>query len=162
MPGDKRDWFEQLIKGVQGACFWQEDHTFYHDMFVTPLGRRAAIEFGRRLAKAGVIDDPEDINFLYPEEITATALAMEYRKMKDEVMERKKRQEESCTWDVPFIIGDPDPSALHDFFEHDSIPRLFVVFPQVKPELKADLYGAASTSGVVEGTARVVLDFDQL
>jgi phosphoenolpyruvate synthase/pyruvate phosphate dikinase len=37
--------------------------------------------------------------------------------------------------------------------------------PKVKPELKADLYAAATAPGVVEGTARVLLserDLDQL
>jgi hypothetical protein len=38
---------------------------------------------------------------------------------------------------------------------------LFVVLPKVKLELKADLYGAAYTSGVAEGIARVVTDFSQ-
>ena len=34
--------------------------------------------------------------------------------------------------------------------------------PIVRPELKADLYGAASTQGVVEGIARVVLTQEEM
>ncbi len=160
VPEAQREWFKKLMEAARWCSVWCEDHSDFTEFPSAATGRRVAIEWGRRFSKAGVIDDPEDVFFLIPEEIMMPSTIMEKCVMRPLVEKRKKRYEESLSWDLPIFIG--DPSGLPEAAMLDPIVRMLAMLPIVKPELKADLYGAASTPGAVEGTARVLFSSDQL
>ncbi len=160
VPVAQREWFGKLMQAAQWSSVWCEDHTLPTDMASAALGRRVAMEWGKRFTKAGVIDDPEDIFFLTPDELELPSTIMERCVMSPLIERRKKRYAESLKWDLPIFIG--DPSALAEGAAFDPILRIIATLPIVKPELKADLYGAASAPGVVEGIARVLFSLEEL
>ena len=161
VPEGQRDWFMALLKAGQMAGYWSEDHTFYSDFYSAAIGRWIFTEYGRRFAEAGCIDDPEDIFFLLPDDIRKAAIPMGMVNLRPHVALRKKAWEENHKIEPPIFLGNPD--KVQEVISSD--PTLAVSatqHPIVREELKADLYGSASTPGVVEGIAHVIMSIDHL
>lgn len=166
VPRDKRDWFQKLMKAAQWSGIYSEEHNYTVDCYMPALGRHILMEIGRRGTQAGILDDPDDVNFLVPEEIITRVLAnMETGGARQIV--RKRREEWQRFIDgAPkmveenILIGDPNWFIANS--DRDPIMWVLAATPKVKPELKADLYGAASAPGVTEGIARVLVDIAQL
>jgi phosphohistidine swiveling domain-containing protein len=165
VPEDKRDWFHKLMRTAQWAGTFNEEHTYYIELYYAALTRRLLMEIGRRGTQAGVLDDPDDINFLLPDEISRLLLNTEtsaYRKIVQ--IRRKEFQEfqESALKNLKeeLTIGDLDWGIANMHRE----PTMLVLggAQEIKLELKADLYGTASTPGVAEGIARVLTSPTQL
>jgi phosphoenolpyruvate synthase/pyruvate phosphate dikinase len=79
------------------------------------------------------------------------------------VKERKEERERYLKIEPKPFLGDME--KFPEVARKNPIIRVVASPPKVKPELKADLYAAATSPGVVEGTARVILrerDLDQL
>lgn len=157
---DKREWFEKLMKSAQKCGVWSEDHAYYMDMMSSALGRHATKEFGRRFAQAGVIDEPDDVYFLLVPEIEKAAIVMERVNLRPYVRMHREEWESYRQIDAPTFIG--DMSVLGLYAQKDPLIRVQANPPMVKPELKADLYGAGSAPGVVEGMARVIISEAEL
>ncbi|MBC8273754.1 MAG: phosphoenolpyruvate-utilizing protein [Chloroflexi bacterium] len=163
VPVERRNMFEKLMRGAQWCSRWSEDHVFYCESYALALGRRVLMEMARRYARAGVLDEPEDILFLVPDEIRLPAITMHRCPMKKLARIRKEQWQEFLKQEPPVFIG--DPSSLARQAAVNPGLRIIAALPIVKPELKADLYGSGSAAGVVEGTARVLMseaEFSQL
>jgi pyruvate,water dikinase len=161
VPSNQRDWFELLLKAGQMAGYWSEDHTYYSDFYVSAMGRWIFTEYGRRFAEAGCIGNSDDIFFLLPDEIRKAAIPMGLVNLRPYAEPRKKAWEESLKIDPPIFLGDPD--KVQQVISSD--PTLAVSatqHPIVREEIKADLYGSASTPGSAEGIARVVKTVEEL
>ena len=158
IPEDKREWFEKLMKAAQWSGIVAEEHVFYAENYGNALGRRITKEIGKRFARAGAIDDPQDIYYLTPDEIEMRIIAkFDSRK---EVGIRKKEHEEFRKAESPLFIG--DPSVIPEVLGGDPLlASTAIPMPRVRPELKADLYGTVSAPGVVEGVARVIMSEDE-
>ena len=160
VSSDKRDWFEKLMKAAQWAGRWIEEHHFYCENLFNAVGRHIIKEIGNRFARAGAIEDPEDIYFFIAEEIRMRIIAPTKFDVQKLLQIRKQEYEQYVKADPPPpFIG--DPSELPRFPDIDPIVRVPATMPMVKPELKADLYGTASAPGVIEGIARVIFSEDQ-
>lgn len=161
VPAGQKEWFEKLMRVAERAGFQSEDHTFYHDLPFHALGRRVTIEFGRRFAQAGMIDDPEDVYFLMPWEIRKGARAIESSiDLRPYIETRKKEWEGYLSIEpVPFY---GDMAAMGDLLRKEYMVGVLASMPDVRPELKANLYGGASAPGEAEGIARVVLTLDRI
>jgi pyruvate,water dikinase len=162
VPEDKREWFEKLMKAAQWSGIVAEEHVFYTENYANATGRRITKEIGKRFAQAGVIDDPQDVYYLLPDEIDIRIIPkFSAHKL---VAMRKKQHEEFRKADLPPFIG--DPSVLPETLGREPLlSSTAIPLPRVRPELKADLYGTISAPGIVEGTARVILseeEFDQV
>ena len=162
VPEDKREWFEKLMRSAQWSGIVAEEHVFYTENYANATGRRVTKEIGKRFAQAGVIDDPQDIYYLLPDEIDIRIIP---KFSAHKIVEmRKKQHEEFRKAEPPPFIG--DPSVIPEVVGSDPLLRSTAIpIPRVRPELKADLYGTISAPGVVEGIARVILseaEFDQL
>jgi len=118
------------------------------------------MEFGRRFTEAGVIDDPEDVHFLRPDEIRKAAIPMGKVNLRPYVERRKKEWEENMKKDPAPFYGNIEVAG--DMMRRDATIAVSAQAPIVREELKADLYGAASAPGVVEGVARVIMTVDKL
>jgi phosphohistidine swiveling domain-containing protein len=156
VPEGERVWFEKLMRCAQRSGVFSEDHNYYFEMPAMALGRHVTRELGKRLAQAGVIDRPDDIYMLMPGEMGKAAIAMERANLRPYA---EKRREE---WERAFKI-EPQPfignvQALGEMARKDPIVGVIAEPPMVRPELKADLYGAASAPGIVEGIARIIAD----
>jgi pyruvate,water dikinase len=161
VPAGQREYFERLMRVGQKAGVFSEEHNWYLDQQAAAIGRHVFLAVGNRLAQNGVIDERDDIFFLFPDEMRKAMIVMERVNLRPYVKAHKEEWESYCKLEPKVFYGDManlPPMAVR---------RASVISapPRVKPELAADLYGATTASGVVEGTARVILnerDLDQL
>lgn len=168
VPSEQRGWFEQLMRLAQKSGIFSEEHDHYLDLYTHAMMRRSALGLGRRFAQAGAIDQPEDIFFLIPDEVRRAGIAPDQFNLRYIVDRRKAEWEE---WKKT-----PNPPAfLKEGFDLDQAMGVLVqsndpialkvvvgAMPQVRPELKADLYGICGSPGFAEGTARVIMTEDEL
>lgn len=155
VPGAQREWFTALMKLTQKCGTFSEEHNVFIDCPAMAILRHLFMEYGRRFTKAGVIDDPDDIVFIFPEQVRKAAISMERINLRPYVEKNKKEWQENCKVPPEPFIG--DATRVLEAVRKDAIIQVAVAIPRVRPELKADLYGASSIPGVVEGVARVVL-----
>jgi pyruvate,water dikinase len=166
VPSDKRDLFQKMMKAAQWAGIYSEEHNFTVDCYMPALGRHILMEIGRRGTKAGILDDPDDVNFLVPEEIITRLLANMETQGARRIVRKRREEWQKFIDDAPrmatekILIGDPEWFVTNA--DRDPIMSVLAATPVVKPELKADLYGAASAPGIAEGRARVLIDVAQL
>lgn len=168
MPEDQREWFEKLIRLAQKCSFWAEEHDHYLDLYCHALIRRCCLGIGKRLTQAGTVDQPEDVFYLNPDEVERVMIVPEFHKLHYIVNRRRKAWEEWVREDPPPVIT--TRSSIQEAVMEDIIPSadgiaLKVIvgeMPEVRPELKADLYGICGAPGVAEGPARVVLTYEQI
>ena len=168
VPQEMRSWFEQLMQLAQKSGVFSEEHDHYLDLYTHAMMRRSALGLGRRFTQQGAIDHPEDIFFLNPEEVRRAGINPDQFNLRYIVDRRKAEWEE---WKK-----NPNPPAiLKEGFDLDQAMQVLVKsndpialkvvvgsMPQVRPELKADLYGTCGSPGVAEGTARVIFSEDEL
>jgi pyruvate,water dikinase len=153
VPADAKEWFVKLMKAAQWSSVVGEEHIFYCENYSNALGRMVTKEIGKRFTEAGLIDEPLDVCFLTPEEITIRVILR--FDAHDTVKIRKKQHEEFRKVEPPPFFGNPE--AIPETFGRDPALSLAVVpIPRVRPELKADLYGTSAAPGVVEGIAHVL------
>jgi phosphohistidine swiveling domain-containing protein len=157
---EHRDWFQALMKGAQNAGFWSEDHTYYNELYVNALGRWITREVGRRFADAGVVDDPEDVYFLIHSDFHKALVPMGKVKLQKTVATRKQEWQHNMEAQPELFLG--DPSFMGVIARKDPVISAAATMPNVREELKADLYGASSAPGYVEGVARVIVSEHEL
>ena len=161
VPADKREGFTKLMKAAQWSSIVDEEHPFYAENYGNALARRVTKEIGKRFARQGLIDDPQDVYWLLPEEISVRILGR--FSGKELVAVRKKQHAQFRKAEPELFIGDitklGEVIASSPMLRSTQQPH-----PRVRPELGADLYGTVSTPGVVEGEVKVLLseeDFDK-
>ncbi len=168
VPQEQRGWFKQLMKLAQKSGVFSEEHDHYLDLYTHAMMRRSALGLGKRFAKLGALDDPEDIFFLIPDEVRRAGINPDQFNVRY-IVERRKA--EWAEWQKT-----PNPPAfLKEGFDLDMAMGVLVKsmdpialkvvvgsMPQVRPELKADLYGICGSPGVAEGPARVIMTEDEL
>jgi len=160
VPEGQRDGFALLMKAAQKAGYWSEDHSYYCDLYIAAMGRWIITEFGRRFTEAGCIDDPEDIHFLHPSEIRKAAIPMGRINLRPYVELRKSTYLKNLEIEPEPFYG--DIKLAQEVLRRDPTLLLSTQVPIVREELKADLYGASSAPGVVEGQARVIMKSEDL
>ncbi len=160
VPSEQKEWFAALMKGAQQAGYFSEDHTFYCDLYCHAMGRWITREYGRRFAEAGCLDDPEDVYFLLPEDIRRAAISMEKANLRFRAEPRKKEWEGYLKTEPKPFYGNIERAG--EMVVRDPVISVSTSVPVVRDDVKADLYGAAATPGVVEGVARVIMTEDKL
>ncbi len=168
VPLEQRGWFEQLMRLAQKSGIFSEEHDHYLDLYTHAMIRRSALGLGRRFVKAGALDDAEDIFFLIPGEVRRAGINPDQFDLRYIVDRRKAQwQEWQKTPNPPAILAegfDLDQAMGVLVKSNDPIALKVVVgsMPQVRPELKADLYGSCGSPGIAEGPARVIFNEDEL
>jgi len=160
VPAGQRDWFEALMKSAQMAGYFSEDHNFYCDLYTSAMGRWVTREIGRRFALTGAIDDPEDVYFLLPGEIYKALIPMGRTRLQSYVEARKAEWEGYLNVAPEMLLG--NVRIMAEVARRDPVISAAASLPNVREDLRADLYGAASAPGVAEGVARVVMTEDEL
>jgi phosphohistidine swiveling domain-containing protein len=168
VPQEQRGWFERLMVLAQKSGVFSEEHDHYLDLYTHAMMRRSALGLGDRFARDGALDNAEDIFFLIPDEVRRAGLNPDQFDLRY-IVDRRKAQ-----WNEWMKTPNP-PAYLKDGFDlemamgvliqsMDPIALKVVVgsMPQVRPELKADLYGTCGSPGVAEGPARVIMSEDEL
>jgi pyruvate,water dikinase len=156
VPKEQRDWFQKLLACSQASHIYMEEHTMYVEMLGFSAIRLAAMEFGRRFANKGMIDDPEDVLFLRHEELVHAGVIQERCEIRPLVNRRKEEYEgyRKLEGTLPMFLG--DPSRLPELIV-DVVLTTSTAPPIAKPEeVGASLVGCAGAPGVIEGIACVV------
>jgi pyruvate,water dikinase len=168
VPVEQRGWFEQLMRLAQKSGIFSEEHDHYLDLYTHAMMRRSALGLGRRFVQAGALDNPEDVFFLIPDEVRRAGINPDQYDLRY-IVDRRRNEwlEWQKTPNPPAILADGfdlDQAMAVLVKSNDPIALKVVVgsMPQVRPELKADLYGSCGSPGVAEGIARVILNEDEL
>jgi len=166
VPAEQKDWFEALMKVAAAAGPFSEEHGHYCEFWSHAMIRRCCLGIGRRFVKAGAIDKAEDIFFLNGDEVYSSIFCPEYLDIRSIVNQRRKDWEEWCQEEHRPMIGNLTPQEAMAFMLSAKDPCVmecgFGRLPQVREELKADLYGIPVSMGVAEGPARQVTTLEQL
>jgi len=161
VPEAQKAYFNVLMGIAQKASVFSEEHNWYLDQQAAAIGRHVFKAIGERLAGMDVIDQWDDIYFLFPDEMRKALIVGNRVNLRPYVDAKRKEWEGYCKIEPKLAYG--NPANLSPF----AARRLSVISapPKVKAEFKADLYGATTAPGVVEGIARVILnerDLNQL
>jgi len=166
---DEKAEFRRWLTCAQGVYHFQEDHGFYIDQGSTAVMRAAVIACGKRLFRRGLIGAIDDVVFLTYQELREIMEAFvrnpdiaEYHYkalVPDLVKERRSDSVASMQLDAPLTIGNvpetmTDPIGIKVFGIIDDI-----LHPQGESVVAERLEGFPGAPGVVEGPARVILDY---
>ena len=166
VPLNQRDWFKTMLSLAQRASSFSEEHNHYLDLYTHSMIRRSCMAIGKKLAQAGTIGQADDVFFLMPDEVRKVTLAPEFHNLHPIVNQRRDAWESWQKQENPPFIGKIDMmAAIGELVKSNDPIALKVVvgaMPQPQPELNADLYGICGSSGVAEGTAKVILDEAEL
>jgi pyruvate,water dikinase len=165
VPAGLRERFGKVLRTAQWTSVFSEEHDYYIDLYMCALGRRVLVEIGQRAVREGLLDDPDDVNFLMPEEIVRMLSNMETNAFR-KVVGIRRGEWQGFIEKAPGMLSERlmigDPGWFIENLSREPIMWIFAGAPKVNEELAADLYGIASAPGVVEGFARVLLDPAQL
>jgi pyruvate,water dikinase len=146
---------EELYEAARYSFPLTEDHAFYIDQLYIGVFRRFVLALGDRLVAKGVIDQRDDVFFLYRDEL-ADAL-INGGDQRSLVSERRASFDRSAQVIPPTALGTPPPPPdAPDPFMDALVYRLLGITP---PEENADenvLKAVAGSPGIYTGTARVV------
>ena len=164
-PESQKKSFGKLLKGAQACCRYLEDHNWWYEFRTNGLFRRAALELGKRLTKAGALDQPEDFVCVPFEYLIKSCVAQEYASLKEIARANRKDWNKALATpapsdEIPMIIG--DVSLLAKFVQWDPIFSESYAPRVADPEQVGALcVGGAGAPGISEGTARVITSRDQ-
>lgn len=159
---EQRGWFKTILKLAQDCAWFSEEHNHYLDLYAHAMVRRSVLGVGRRFAKEGTIDSPDDILFLIPDEVRKAAINPDMFNLRPIVERRKADWQQWCKQgNAPAYMkeGFTFEDAMKGLVESmDPIALKVVVgsMPVARPELKADLFGVCGSPGLVEGMVKVV------
>ncbi|HKT05325.1 MAG TPA: PEP-utilizing enzyme [Rugosimonospora sp.] len=172
---EDRGTFDQMLGLCRVVFPYVEDHKFYCEHWFTTLFFGKIREFGRLLARSGVLDDAEDVFHLHHTEVDqalsdvmlawasgGTPVGGAY--FPPIVAERKRMLAVLKDWTPPPALG-PAPEALND----PAVQMLWGITAQTLETWSAasvgderEIHGHAASPGVVEGIARVLRDVNEI
>jgi phosphohistidine swiveling domain-containing protein len=146
---------DELYEAAQFSFPLTEDHAFYIDQLGIGVFRRFVLEIGSRLASKGVIAAPDDVFFLYRDELVdALTTGGDRRPL---VAERRESFARAAEVIPPGALGTPPPPPeTPDPFMDALVGRLLGVVPAEENTDPNMLQGVAGSPGRYTGTARVV------
>jgi rifampicin phosphotransferase len=173
VPETHRAEFDSLVDEARAINRLRDERGVYADGFAVGIGRRFALEAGRRLAARGLLLDAEDAVDLDMDELDAM-LTGKPGPSPEEVRARVTFRMTKSSSDIPAFLGGepsgpPDPDVLPGAARRAAraieagIGNLFKESDAVST--KDVVRGLSVNEGVYEGIARVVTDvaeFDRL
>jgi pyruvate,water dikinase len=145
--------FETLLKAAQVAAVVHEDHNFWIDQRLFYHVRRIIMEFGGRLAQAGMLDAVNDVLYLTLDELQNG----QDISMKRLVQERKSEMEHFSQMTPPPMLG---TAPAFEMTDGGSMVRAMFK-GELSPANTSNgdankVKGLAGSAGVARGTARVI------
>jgi pyruvate,water dikinase len=148
--------FEFLLKAAQIGNILHEDHNFWIDFGGDYAMRQVILEFGRRFAGAGVIEQPDDVFYLWLDELRATAAELPRLDRKQVVAARKAEEARFAAVEPPPALGTPSNGGPPS---DNPMARGFMKFfgaPVQQPQTPGLFTGNAGSPGIARGPAKVV------
>jgi phosphohistidine swiveling domain-containing protein len=165
VPQAQQKLMGKLLTCCQASTYFAEMGAWHGELKRYAFGRRCYMEIGRRMAQYGTIERPDDVLMLFHDEIQMNFLNREKGRLVSLCRERRAEWEsyKALTSDptaIPMFFG--DPAAIPEMLERDPTFSVGVSVPFEKPEeVGAIVTGGAGAPGVIEGTARVIMDETQ-
>jgi pyruvate,water dikinase len=155
-PEAVRQQFEFFLHAAQIGVVLSEDHNDWIDFRATYQVRRVLMEFGRRLVQAGIIAEANDVFYLTPEELRATAVAQPMPDRQMLIAVRKAEMEHFRHITPPAAIGTLPPGPPPDNPFNRTVLVKFFGMPIEQPKEPGSIRGNAGSAGKVRGAARVI------
>jgi pyruvate,water dikinase len=168
VPPNEKDLFKELITLAGKASSYSEEHDLYCELMVQALMRRGYLAMGKRLTEKGALDKPDDIFFVNPDEIDRVMMVPDRHDLRFITRRRRAVWEEWQKRPNPPLYTDRgsfEEAVMQDLLPSGDVIAIKVVvgeIPEVKPELKADMFGLCGCSGEAEGIAHVVFNYEDL
>jgi pyruvate,water dikinase len=145
---------DELYDAARYSFPLTEDHAFYIDQMYIGVFRRFVLAVGERLVGNGVLEQPDDVFFLYRDELVdALTNGGDKRSL---VAERRASFERASQVIPPSPLGTPPPPPeTPDPFMVAVVQRLLGVVPHEENTDPNALKAVAGSPGVYTGTARV-------
>ena len=173
---EDRGAFDQMLGLCRLVFPYVEDHKFYCEHWFTTRFFQKIRAFGELLVRKDVLADPDDVFYLQHYEIDE-ALAdvmlawasggppLGAAHLRPIIAERKRMLDVLKTWSPPPALG-PVPEALND----PAVQMLWGItqdtieswYSQSGAEDEREVRGYGASSGIVEGTARVLRDVNEI
>jgi phosphohistidine swiveling domain-containing protein len=131
------------------------DHHFYIDQGTNARVRLVLVAIGRALVREGRLDDSEDVMYLRYNELRRLMAGSNSFDARDLVSDRRDAREEAFERRPRDWVGTATKDAVA--FPYLSLWAFPEKLERKPPESAEEVPGLAASSGVVEGTARVVL-----
>ena len=169
---DEKAAFDQMLGLCRLVFPFVEDHKFYCEHWFTTRFFQKVKAFGALLAVQGVIAETDDVFHLHHTEIdqaladvslawAAGSPPLGAKHFQPIIAERKRMLKVLKDWSPPPALG-PVPEALND----PAVRMLWgITSERIESWLNPDpdeVVGVAASSGVVEGTARVLFDVSEI
>lgn len=152
--------FDELYEAARYSFPLTEDHAFYIDQLFISVLRRFALAVGERLVGKGVVDEPDDVFYLYRDEVVAALV--DGGDQRSTVAERRASLAQASQTAAPTTLGTPPaPAEVPDPFMDALVFRLLGMVPPQESADPGALKGVAGSQGVYTGTARVVRSLDE-
>jgi phosphohistidine swiveling domain-containing protein len=145
--------FDELMEGAKYNTRVTEDHSYWIDQMGVAVLRRFFLSVGERLTSRGVVERPEDVLYLYKNEIRdGLQHGGDYRA---QVRERRSAYEEAGRIVPPDHLGEATPANPDPFFIAivDKMLGFLPIEPSSDPSI---ITGVAASPGSAQGTAKVV------
>lgn len=149
------DEFSFLLRSAQTGAALHEHSAASIEFPLLYRLRRLFLEFGRRLAIAGTLSNPEDVFCLTAEEIRETAAALPRVDRRDLVGIRRSEMERFRASEPPAFLGTPPSTPPTD----DAFGRMLGKFFGAPPIASSEphlLIGNPGSPGKARGKAKVV------
>jgi rifampicin phosphotransferase len=150
--------FDALMEAAKYNLRLTEDHSYWIDQMGVAGFRRFCLVVGERLVAKGAIDRPDDVFFLYVDELRdALRNGGDRRQL---VAQRRASFEEAARIVPPIHLGEPTPASPDPFFVAvvDKMLGLLPIEPSTDPDV---ITGVAASPGTARGTAKVVRTLEE-
>ena len=135
------------------------DHHFYIDQGTNARVRLVLVAIGKRLVAQKVLLDPEDVMYLHYNELRAVMAGSFPADVSELVSDRRDQREAAYKLRPRDWVGTATDEALaFPYLTNWGFPEKFYRKP---PEADAIISGLPASSGVVEGSARVLVSPDE-
>jgi phosphohistidine swiveling domain-containing protein len=162
-PGPARDELQRALDLSLRMNPLTPDHHFYIDQGTNARVRLVLVAIGRALVNEGKLDDPEDVMYLRYNELRRLMAGSNSFDAGELVSDRRDAREEAFELRPRDWVGTATREAVA--FPYLSLWAFPEKLERQPPETAEQVPGLAASSGVVEGTARVVLspeEFDSV
>jgi pyruvate,water dikinase len=157
--------FDTQLKAAQSGEFLLTEHNFWIDQQAMYRLRCVFLEVGRRFVEAGHLHQPEEIFYLFLDELAATAQSTNTVFHHTVVDERKAQLMHFRTLTPPDALGTMPLMAPPDEPFVRAMSRLFgspLIPTTMPPRIPSSvLRGQAASPGKIRGHARVIRSLDE-
>jgi len=150
------DQFEFLLAAAQYNAILTEDHGYWIDFRCTHSQRMVTMACGRRLARSGAIERPDDIFLLTLDEVRESLLQSPHTDRREIAARRQAEMDHFAAVDAPLALGTP---SSHGGPPDSPLARMMGKMFGPPPAPSDDpnvINGHAGSPGIVRGPAKIV------